>query len=99
MEVFMKQSGLWSSAGKCGWFPGCGRCDTVGRSNTVHHDAQRSLSFHNRIGVDSKGEVPSPLESIAAQFRRDKNLPPEGKKAIEATLKAMYQNFSRATHK
>lgn len=37
---------------------------------------------------------PSPLASIAAQFRRDKKLPPEGKKAIEATLKAMYQHFS-----
>ena len=43
---------------------------------------------------DSEAEVPSPLANIAAQFRRDKNLPPEGKKAIEATLKAMYQHFS-----
>ena len=50
-------------------------------------------------GADSEGEVPSPLENIAAQFRRDKNLPPEGKKAIEATLKAMYQHFSSVAHK
>jgi transcriptional regulator with XRE-family HTH domain len=38
---------------------------------------------------------PSPLANVAAQFRRDKKLPPEGKKAIEATLKAMYQHFSQ----
>lgn len=43
---------------------------------------------------DSETEPPSPLANIAAQFRRDKKLPPEGKKAIEATLKAMYQHFS-----
>ena len=43
---------------------------------------------------ESKPEPLSPLASIAAQFRRDKKLPPEGKKAIEATLKAMYQHFS-----
>ncbi|MCE9607616.1 MAG: helix-turn-helix domain-containing protein [Planctomycetia bacterium] len=36
----------------------------------------------------------SPVANIAAQFRRDKNLSPQGKKAIEATLKAMYQHFS-----
>jgi hypothetical protein len=41
----------------------------------------------------------SPLASISAQFRRDKKLPPEGKKAIEATLKAMYQHFSHLTDK
>lgn len=45
-------------------------------------------------GDDSEPEAPSPLASIAAQFRRDKNLPAEGKKAIEATLKAMYQHFT-----
>ena len=43
---------------------------------------------------DSEATVPSPLANIAAQFRRDKKLPPEGRKAIEATLKAMYQHFS-----
>ena len=43
---------------------------------------------------ESETESPSPLANIAAQFRRDKKLPPEGKKAIEATLKAMYQHFS-----
>ena len=43
---------------------------------------------------DSEHTSLSPLASVAAQFRRDKNLPPEGKKAIEATLKAMYQHFS-----
>ncbi|HEY2416159.1 MAG TPA: hypothetical protein VGI40_28210 [Pirellulaceae bacterium] len=43
---------------------------------------------------DSEQSAPSPLANIAAQFRRDKKLPPEGKKAIEATLKAMYQHFS-----
>src|SRR4051794_1864898 len=42
----------------------------------------------------SQRNSPSPLANIAAQFRRDKKLPPEGKKAIEATLKAMYQHFS-----
>src|SRR4029077_16945537 len=31
---------------------------------------------------DTKHEVLSPLANIAAQFRRDKKLPPEGKKAI-----------------
>jgi transcriptional regulator with XRE-family HTH domain len=45
-------------------------------------------------GADSKTAAPSPLANIAAQFRRDKKLPPDGKKAIEATLKAMYQHFS-----
>jgi transcriptional regulator with XRE-family HTH domain len=44
-------------------------------------------------GDDSEVEPPSPLASIAAQFRRDKKLPPAGKKAIEATLRAMYQHF------
>lgn len=43
---------------------------------------------------ESETHAPSPLANVAAQFRRDKNLPPEGKKAIEATLKAMYQHFS-----
>lgn len=42
---------------------------------------------------NAETEPPSPLASIAAQFRRDKLLSPEGKKAIEATLKAMYQHF------
>lgn len=45
-------------------------------------------------GKTSEAEAPSPVANIAAQFRRDKKLPPEGKKAIEATLKAMYQHFS-----
>lgn len=44
-------------------------------------------------GESTEAEPPSPLASIAAQFRRDKKLSPEGKKAIEATLKAMYQHF------
>src|SRR5262245_2043718 len=44
-------------------------------------------------GDNPHAEAPSPLSTIAAQFRRDKKLPPEGKKAIEATLKAMYQHF------
>jgi transcriptional regulator with XRE-family HTH domain len=43
---------------------------------------------------DSEKELPSPVASIAAQFRRDKNLPPAAKKAIEATLKAMYEHFA-----
>jgi transcriptional regulator with XRE-family HTH domain len=45
-------------------------------------------------GDGSESKPASPLAIIAAQFRKDKNLPPEGKKAIEATLKAMYQHFS-----
>lgn len=45
-------------------------------------------------GSESEASQPSPVESIAAQFRRDKRLPPEAKKAIEATLKAVYQHFS-----
>ncbi|MCE9555427.1 MAG: helix-turn-helix domain-containing protein [Planctomycetes bacterium] len=45
-------------------------------------------------GAGARSKSPSPLASIAAQFRRDKKLPPDGKKAIEATLKAMYQHFS-----
>jgi transcriptional regulator with XRE-family HTH domain len=45
-------------------------------------------------GDESEAEAPSPLATIAAQFRRDKKLPAEGKKAIEATLKAMYEHFS-----
>jgi transcriptional regulator with XRE-family HTH domain len=45
-------------------------------------------------GDETEPELPSPVASIAAQFRRDKKLPPEGKKAIEATLKAMYEHFS-----
>jgi len=45
-------------------------------------------------GDVTDAEIPSPLASLAAQFRRDRNLPPEGKRAIEATLKAMYQHFS-----
>jgi transcriptional regulator with XRE-family HTH domain len=45
-------------------------------------------------GDDCETEPVSPLASIAAQFRRDKKLSPEGKKAIEATLKAMYHHFS-----
>lgn len=42
---------------------------------------------------ESEGEPSSPLANIAGQFRRDKNLPPEGKKAIEAVLKAMYKHY------
>lgn len=45
-------------------------------------------------GDDTEQRALSPVASIAAQFRRDRKLPPEGKKAIEATLKAMYQFFS-----
>ncbi len=48
---------------------------------------------------ESEAQTPSPLASIAAQFRRDKKLPAEGKKAIEATLKAMYQHFSNLPDK
>jgi transcriptional regulator with XRE-family HTH domain len=47
---------------------------------------------------ESESQSLSPLANIAAQFRRDKKLPPEGKKAIEATLKAMYQHFSHHGH-
>src|SRR5688572_31684356 len=46
-------------------------------------------------GAVSQAQQTSPVESIAAQFRRDKTLPPEAKKAIEATLKAMYQHFRK----
>lgn len=38
----------------------------------------------------------SPLTNVAAQFRRDMNLSAEGKRAIEATLKALYHHFSKA---
>ena len=48
-------------------------------------------------GDDTVPELPSPLLVMTAQFRRDKKLPPEGKKAIEATLKAMYEHFSKVT--
>lgn len=43
---------------------------------------------------DVQPKESSPLANVAAQFRRDKNLPPEAKKAIEAILKAMYQHYS-----
>src|SRR5262245_10205683 len=46
------------------------------------------LSTDEFIVDDNKADAPSPLATVAAQFRRDKNLPAEGKKAIEATLKA-----------
>ena len=42
---------------------------------------------------ETEARQPSPVESIAAHFRRDKDLPPEAKRAIEAALKAMYQHF------
>lgn len=35
----------------------------------------------------------NPLANIAAQFRHDPRLPPEAKKAIETTLKVLYQQF------
>lgn len=37
----------------------------------------------------------SPVANIAAQFRRDRNLSSEAKKAIEAALKAMYEHLSK----
>lgn len=54
------------------------------------------LSADDYIVDADEPDVPplSPLATIAAQFRRDKSLPPEGKKAIEATLRAMYEHFS-----
>jgi transcriptional regulator with XRE-family HTH domain len=39
----------------------------------------------------------SPLAKVTAQFRRDSNLTPDAKRAIEATLKALYQHFSKAS--
>jgi transcriptional regulator with XRE-family HTH domain len=46
---------------------------------------------------EAEAHTPSPIATIAAQFRRDKTLPPEAKKAIEATLRAMYQHFATRT--
>lgn len=38
-------------------------------------------------------EKAEPLAQITAQLRADKNLSPEGQKAIEAMLKAAYEQF------
>jgi len=53
-----------------------------------------SADLFIKDAADIEAQQQSPVESIAAQFRRDSNIPPEGKKAIEATLKAMYLHFS-----
>lgn len=44
-------------------------------------------------GDESEPQQISPIANIAAQFRKDPKLSPEAKKAIEATLKAMYTHF------
>jgi len=44
-----------------------------------------------------EGHKAKPADSLAkvtAQFRRDPRLPPEAKKAIEATVKALYEQFA-----
>ena len=41
------------------------------------------------------GTTVDPLANITGQFRRDPNLTPEAKKAIETTLKVLYQQFTK----
>jgi transcriptional regulator with XRE-family HTH domain len=36
------------------------------------------------------------LAKVTAQFRKDPRLPPEAKRAIEATVKALYEQFATA---
>lgn len=53
------------------------------------------LSANEFIAYDHLNSRPEPLAEIVAHLRADKNLQPEGAKAIEVMLKAAYAQFRR----
>lgn len=54
------------------------------------------LSADDFIAYDSTGRRrPEPLAKIVAHLRADKNLKPEGARAIEVMIKAAYEQFRK----
>lgn len=53
------------------------------------------LSADDFIDFDTLGAQPEPLAEIVAHLRADKNLTPEGARAIETMIRAAYDQFRR----
>lgn len=53
------------------------------------------LSANDFIGYGEVAARPEPLAEIVAHLRADKNLKPEGAKAIEVMIRAAYEQFRK----